>query len=66
MLDSETVRNTIAALRNEGWHYEHDLLTSVHSYQVGDVVTTLQVLMLAGCVRPSGEGEKKRYKWIGK
>lgn len=66
MLDSETVRITIAALRNEGWHYERDLFHAVHEYQLGHVVATIQVLTLAGCIRASGQDDKKRYKWIGK
>lgn len=65
MLDSEAARKVIASLRNEGWHYERDLFNAVHPYQMGTVVATLQVLTLAGCIRATGEDEKKRYLWTG-
>lgn len=64
MLDSNVVRATIARLRAEGWHYERDLLTEVAPYQTGDVVEALQVMLLAECIRATGEGDKKRYRWI--
>jgi hypothetical protein len=66
MLDSNVVRDTIARLKAEGWHYERELFTTVHPYQLGTVVETIQVLTLAGCIRAAGEDEKKRYRWIGK
>lgn len=66
MLDGDIVRDTIARLRADGWHYERDLLSAVHPYQVGTVVATLQVLALAGCIRSLGDDDRRRYKWIGK
>jgi hypothetical protein len=63
MLDSNVVRDTIARLRADGWHYERDLFSAVAPYQIGTVVETLQVLALAGNIRAAGEDDKK---WTGK
>lgn len=63
MLDPNAVNAVIAALKNEGWHYERDLLALVAPYLMADVVQTLQVLLAAGCIRAAGEDERKRYRW---
>jgi hypothetical protein len=64
MLDNTVVRETIARLRAEGWHYERDLLSAVQTFQVGDVMTVLAVLLAAGVIRSQGNDDRKRYKWI--
>ncbi len=63
-MDSDVVRDTVARLKGEGWHYERDLFAAVAPYLIGTVAETLQVLLIAGCIRSAGAAERKRYRWI--